>query len=121
MVWTRTFFFFQAEDGIRDLTVTGVQTCALPISRRRSTRMPRRSTGPSTTTSFRQSTRRGRVGAPRRQAPLLLRRVAYLLDGLERTSAPREAAPSTPPLAMALSWSTEPAPASGARPIHSLM
>src|SRR2546430_10117003 len=28
-------FFFQAEDGIRDLTVTGVQTCALPISARR--------------------------------------------------------------------------------------
>src|SRR5256886_12417062 len=27
----RQFFFFQAEDGIRDLTVTGVQTCALPI------------------------------------------------------------------------------------------
>src|SRR2546430_5554179 len=27
------FFFFQAEDGIRDLTVTGVQTCALPIWR----------------------------------------------------------------------------------------
>src|SRR5205085_8739277 len=27
-------FFFQAEDGIRDLTVTGVQTCALPISKR---------------------------------------------------------------------------------------
>src|SRR5256886_12088017 len=26
------FFFLQAEDGIRDLTVTGVQTCALPIS-----------------------------------------------------------------------------------------
>src|SRR5207245_3333992 len=26
-------FFFQAEDGIRDATVTGVQTCALPISR----------------------------------------------------------------------------------------
>src|SRR5207245_4185016 len=25
--------FFQAEDGIRDATVTGVQTCALPISR----------------------------------------------------------------------------------------
>src|SRR2546427_13176877 len=30
---TLFFFFFQAEDGIRDLTVTGVQTCALPISR----------------------------------------------------------------------------------------
>src|SRR2546430_6980612 len=27
----RIVFFFQAEDGIRDLTVTGVQTCALPI------------------------------------------------------------------------------------------
>src|SRR2546430_9514773 len=29
---SRRVFFFQAEDGIRDLTVTGVQTCALPIS-----------------------------------------------------------------------------------------
>src|SRR3712207_6252183 len=28
------FFFFQAEDGIRDIGVTGVQTCALPISER---------------------------------------------------------------------------------------
>src|SRR5256885_11823950 len=28
----RCFFFFQAEDGIRDYKVTGVQTCALPIS-----------------------------------------------------------------------------------------
>src|SRR2546426_5479201 len=28
------FFFFQAEDGIRDYKVTGVQTCALPIYRR---------------------------------------------------------------------------------------
>src|SRR3954467_12832816 len=27
------FFFFQAEDGIRDYRVTGVQTCALPITR----------------------------------------------------------------------------------------
>src|SRR3989440_7729966 len=36
------FFFFQAEDGIRDLIVTGVQTCALPISsRRRHTRSDR--------------------------------------------------------------------------------
>src|SRR2546421_2222867 len=32
------FFFFQAEDGIRDLIVTGVQTCALPIDRK-STRL----------------------------------------------------------------------------------
>src|SRR5262249_58280895 len=34
-------FFFQAEDGIRDWSVTGVQTCALPISARRT--WPRRS------------------------------------------------------------------------------
>src|SRR5258707_8709662 len=33
MITTRSlFFFFQAEDGIRDIGVTGVQTCALPIS-----------------------------------------------------------------------------------------
>ena len=31
------FFFFQAEDGIRDDLVTGVQTCALPISFQRIT------------------------------------------------------------------------------------
>src|SRR2546427_4918588 len=31
LTWPLLFFFFQAEDGIRDLTVTGVQTCALPI------------------------------------------------------------------------------------------
>src|SRR5258706_7201198 len=29
---TRVYFIFQAEDGIRDWSVTGVQTCALPIS-----------------------------------------------------------------------------------------
>src|SRR2546430_8731938 len=32
VIGTLFLFFFQAEDGIRDLTVTGVQTCALPIS-----------------------------------------------------------------------------------------
>src|SRR5215471_17068159 len=42
------FFFFQAEDGIRDLYVTGVQTCAIPISKpvmlsRSGTRTPRAS------------------------------------------------------------------------------
>src|SRR2546425_3142093 len=34
--WLFYFFFFQAEDGIRDKLVTGVQTCALPISGSRS-------------------------------------------------------------------------------------
>src|SRR3989475_12983567 len=41
------FFFFQAEDGIRDLTVTGVQTCALPISWQR-TQVARHPQRPST-------------------------------------------------------------------------
>src|SRR3712207_7207008 len=36
-------FFFQAEDGIRDIGVTGVQTCALPISP-----APRNSASPAT-------------------------------------------------------------------------
>src|SRR5256885_10843741 len=31
VICRRVFFFFQAEDGIRDYKVTGVQTCALPI------------------------------------------------------------------------------------------
>src|SRR5687768_17645192 len=31
LVFVHTLFFFQAEDGIRDVAVTGVQTCALPI------------------------------------------------------------------------------------------
>src|SRR2546426_801100 len=35
IVWVFVFFFFQAEDGIRDYKVTGVHTCALPISRAR--------------------------------------------------------------------------------------
>src|SRR6266853_2927360 len=35
------FFFFQAEDGIRDLTVTGVQTCALPISIKNQITLPK--------------------------------------------------------------------------------
>src|SRR3989442_12675285 len=40
------FFFFQAEDGIRDADVTGVQTCALPISQPSRAREPfKRQTG----------------------------------------------------------------------------
>src|SRR2546422_3673975 len=31
-MFAEIYFFFQAEDGIRDVAVTGVQTCALPIS-----------------------------------------------------------------------------------------
>src|SRR5947209_10814318 len=42
-------FFFQAEDGIRDIGVTGVQTCALPIW------STRRATSPSSTASTARS------------------------------------------------------------------
>src|SRR5205085_4676984 len=53
------FFFFQAEDGIRDLTVTGVQTCALPISRwRTSTRCAGRWASRSATVSAVEKKRR---------------------------------------------------------------
>src|SRR3712207_7050992 len=40
MILSSFFFFFQAEDGIRDIGVTGVQTCALPISRARISERP---------------------------------------------------------------------------------
>src|SRR5215469_14917103 len=42
------FFFFQAEDGIRDLYVTGVQTCALPICVRPRAKPATRPLRPST-------------------------------------------------------------------------
>src|SRR5690606_41189209 len=48
-------FFFQAEDGIRDFHVTGVQTCALPISE-----LPARSTG----NRHRRAPRGGAGGRP---------------------------------------------------------
>src|SRR5215469_10464044 len=57
------FFFFQAEDGIRDLYVTGVQTCALPICCHRSLPGRRRGTGWSAPPA-----RRGAAGR-RRSAP----------------------------------------------------
>src|SRR5438874_3791192 len=45
-------FFFQPEDGIRDLYVTGVQTCALPISRpAANTRALAAATGPAARTA----------------------------------------------------------------------
>src|SRR3989454_11887524 len=55
------FFFFQAEDGIRDYKVTGVQTCALPISaldlheriERRETRKSARESAPAQVQVFR--------------------------------------------------------------------
>src|SRR5256886_5608250 len=65
-----TYFFFQAEDGIRDLTVTGVQTCALPISTRSRTsaaRSWRISPAPTPTSS----------GSPSRRHAVSSRSSAY--------------------------------------------
>src|SRR3712207_8666334 len=57
-------FFFQAEDGIRDIGVTGVQTCALPICRDPA---PQRRVAAAA-----QGARRGHRAAPERPAPTAL-------------------------------------------------
>src|SRR5690606_39317847 len=72
--WLR-FFFFQAEDGIRDFHVTGVQTCALPISRRRARARrgrPRRS--PAQGATYDGSRDRPAQAGSARGPPWLLRR-----------------------------------------------
>src|SRR5215475_4250846 len=56
------FFFFQAEDGIRDFHVTGVQTCALPISRLRRTQS---TCGPPRARRSAMAARRGEGGGAR--------------------------------------------------------
>src|SRR5207244_7784924 len=56
-VWL--LFFFQAEDGIRDDLVTGVQTCALPIFRR-----SRHVASPSASPTTSDTTRAGQVRPP---------------------------------------------------------
>src|SRR5207302_4166725 len=59
-------FFFQAEDGIRDFHVTGVQTCALPIwGSRFASRSPRNEAPTSALTPSRSSLRR-RIASCRR-------------------------------------------------------
>src|SRR3712207_7040484 len=55
-VCVAVFFFFQAEDGIRDIGVTGVQTCALPIWT---------STSPTARTGSTSCSRRSRPGRAR--------------------------------------------------------
>src|SRR5205085_5992149 len=75
-------FFFQAEDGIRDLTVTGVQTCALPISAR-SCRKPRRG-------------RRATPRPARLPAACILRRARGPAAGNDRPVRLRHTAPLAP-------------------------
>src|SRR5437867_8771709 len=88
-ILTFFFFFFQAEDGIRDRTVTGVQTCALPIL------TPRRCTEPIRRASAPENADRGtRRPARCRQRR---RRSAGLLPGCRcsRAAPPRAAGSRT--------------------------
>src|SRR6266705_6353364 len=79
------FFFFQAEDGVRDRTVTGVQTCALPISPSRRGEVTRRYRGDTLILETEWRTAGGAVRLtdfmpPRAgQAPVLVR----IVEGLE--------------------------------------
>src|SRR5207248_5703476 len=72
------FFFFQAEDGIRDRTVTGVQTCALPISSLTSTRSHRTALGHP----------RG-TGRGQRRRPARVDETLDVAAGRSRTGTPR--------------------------------
>src|SRR5690606_39315850 len=65
------FFFFQAEDGIRDFHVTGVQTCALPISTPRAARARPRSSASARRPS---TSRSARAACPCRPTPRRPRR-----------------------------------------------
>src|SRR5256886_17675953 len=65
------FFFFQAEDGIRDLTVTGVQTCALPSrSRRARGGSAARAAGARATRPRAAGARGARAGGARQAGPV---------------------------------------------------
>src|SRR5690349_21967159 len=69
------FFFFQAEDGIRDLYVTGVQTCALPIwaGGRKSGAVP---LGASLAAAYDVVVARGPQGGPRASSSAVARATA---------------------------------------------
>src|SRR2546422_3644215 len=64
----RNFFFFQAKDGIRDVAVTGVQTCALPILGSRPAPAPR-----SCSAAVSRSRPRAQAAAPYRERDLGVR------------------------------------------------
>src|SRR5688500_19668925 len=61
--------FFQAEDGIRDYKVTGVQTCALPISGRVAAPGARTGRADSTASRAGRAASRDTAGIARRQGP----------------------------------------------------
>src|SRR5437879_3443216 len=84
------FFFFQAEDGIRDTSVTGVQTCALPISVERAQRLvaaAARGGGGRDAGHGAQDPARGHQGAPLCAAGRRLLHAAALAGGVVRWPA----------------------------------
>src|SRR5947209_14490109 len=83
---TCLFFFFQAEDGIRDIGVTGVQTCALPIFAERP-RRPERRRNPQIV---------GR-GSPRRNLGSRLQQLVLEPGGERARSDPHAAREQCPP------------------------
>src|SRR6266536_1009750 len=113
------FFFFQAEDGIRDPLVTGVQTCALPIFQRglhRSAaqegrgrggarerlRTERRGLHPAVAHHSRLPSRGGLRAGPQGAA----RRVTARRAAVRRASAERNSATDLPRLATVEAWQT---------------
>src|SRR2546422_4717364 len=121
---TFLFFFFQAEDGIRDVAVTGVQTCALPISRssertRGHGGRGRRRLGPRDPAALARRNRRpgARVRSDDRAAPPIPRAAGPVREtGLDRTDGggggPRAAEPAGKP---ARGGAARPAPRRGTR------
>src|SRR5256885_8628461 len=107
------FFFFQAEDGIRDYKVTGVQTCALPIFCRP---VPPRAAWPGPAPA------RPSSGAPRALRPV--RAAGYGRGGgsvparspVHPASRPRYATPTGPSLPAAGLWRGPRGPAAPSRP-----
>src|SRR5256886_10391828 len=87
---TYVVFFFQAEDGIRDLTVTGVQTCALPIWLR-----PREGARRNRSTRSRRPWMR-RTTICRSERAALLALVAGLLGGLAPAAAAQDTTQARP-------------------------
>src|SRR2546422_3818550 len=83
-------FFFQAEDGIRDVAVTGVQTCALPISwfrRLVCSIAPRSAAGRFAPPNSRPARRAARDRVYPRRPSILLQKVLRLLSFFEGTTA----------------------------------
>src|SRR5437763_15304241 len=97
------FFFFQAEDGIRDTSVTGVQTCALPIlcrggRRGRADGRPRRAQAPAGRARGRseigRAAWRGRGGSSVVAAGRKKKKGNTRIEQRRRTSGDRRARPA---------------------------